>query len=186
MLEEWRTLPQFPNYRISNFGNIYSEHKNIVMSPKIDRYGYKCVGLYLPNHIVKHITVHRLVALAFIPNPMNKPQVNHINFNRQDNRVCNLEWVTSKENIHHTHNHGRNANIVGQNNPMAKLNPIEVWNIKFAYEGVSCYRLSKVLNIGDETIRRIRLGLSWANINYEDAGDLLLKYRDEFLGIRTK
>lgn len=181
MKEEWKQVPGYPDYDVSNTGKIYSKRKQKIMSPKTDRYGYKCLALIDRDKIKKYFTAHRLVANTFIPNPKNKPQVNHINFDRADNRVENLEWSTAKENIHHTHNHNRNADIKGEKNPMAKQHPYEVWLIKYAYECVSSYKLSKILGINDETIRCIRNGSSWSDIKYEDASSLLERYRSDFL-----
>ena len=64
------------------------------------RTGYQCVNLYKDAHMTTQL-VHRLVADAFIPNPEHKPEVNHINGDKHDNRAVNLEWVTGSENIRH-------------------------------------------------------------------------------------
>jgi NUMOD4 motif/HNH endonuclease len=105
--EEWRDVPGFEGlYKVSNFGEIYSIPRNGTKGGKLkqhaDRYGYKKVVLY-KNDKPHYFTVHRLVAEAFLPNPENKTQVNHKNSIRTDNRLENLEWVTAKENIYHSH-----------------------------------------------------------------------------------
>ena len=93
------------NYSVSNLGNVKSLRFN---KEKILSQGYNPENGYYSVAINgKTSYVHRLVALTFIPNPKNKPVVNHINGIKNDNRVENLEWNTQKENIDHAWNLGK-------------------------------------------------------------------------------
>lgn len=101
----------FEEYLINKIGEIYFTKHNIIMKYKIDRYGYPCIGL-TKNLKRYYFTIHRLVALTFIPNPENKPCVNHKDGNKTNNHVSNLEWVSVKENtIHALQNNLINNNI---------------------------------------------------------------------------
>jgi hypothetical protein len=82
----------------------------------------------------KRFRVHRLVAEAFIPNPENKPYINHKNFNRADNRVQNLEWCTAKENSQHTSMHKRFNTPKGENSVHAKLSAEQVNKIRNTFK----------------------------------------------------
>lgn len=79
--------------------------KGKLLKPKIDRYGYETVVL-TKDGIRKNYTIHKLVALAFIPNPENKKTVNHKDGNKLNNNVSNLEWATEKENQNHKWKNG--------------------------------------------------------------------------------
>lgn len=100
-IEVWRPVVGFEDYyMVSNLGRIKSLHKRyegLILQPYDEGHGYRMVDLYKDN-IRQKCRVHRLVAQAFIPNPDNKPCVDHINTIRSDNRAENLRFVTYKEN----------------------------------------------------------------------------------------
>ena len=97
--EIWKDIEGYEGlYQISNLGRIKSSYngKEKILKP-FDNHGYFRIQLY-KNGVRKKETIHRLVAKAFIPNPENKPYIDHINTIRTDNRVENLRWVTHEEN----------------------------------------------------------------------------------------
>lgn len=100
--EIWKDTTCDNKYMISNKGNVFSKKNNIIMKQNTLKKGYKRVQL--SNG--KRYLVHRLVAEAFIPNPYNFPQVNHIDGNKQNNCVDNLEWCTQSYNMRHALNNG--------------------------------------------------------------------------------
>lgn len=120
MEEIWKDIEGFEGlYQVSNLGRVKSLErinegkKTVKLKEKIlrqspDGKGYMMVWLYY-NKKRKTCKVHRLVAQAFIPNPNNKPQIDHINGNNQDNYVENLRWCTSKENFHNPISYKRNS-----------------------------------------------------------------------------
>lgn len=105
--EIWKDIKEYEGlYQVSNYGNIKSfKRKTRNLKPYKTYRGYYGIKL-CKNHQTKQFFVHRLVAEAFIPNPYNKPQVNHINGNKTDNNIVNLEWATSSENIIHAYSTG--------------------------------------------------------------------------------
>jgi hypothetical protein len=96
-MEEYKIISGFENYSISNLGNVMNTQTGKVLKACPDKDGYLHVKLYKDSKSYTKI-VHRLVAQAFIPNPNNKPCVDHIDNNKQNNHVTNLRWVTIQEN----------------------------------------------------------------------------------------
>lgn len=104
-LEEWRVIKDYPNYEVSNMGYIRRNGKTIFKGSKsLDGYITACLS---NNGKARQFKIHRLVADAFIPNPENKQQVNHLGA-KDDNRVCMLEWATPSENSLHGAKKNRN------------------------------------------------------------------------------
>jgi len=101
-MEEWKEVINFSRYRVSNTGVVKAvKHKGndreCVLKPQIDKDGYYWVGLTRDDKKRCNIRIARLVATAFIPNPDNKPEIDHINRIITDNRVENLRWATRQE-----------------------------------------------------------------------------------------
>lgn len=96
MNEIWKNISN-SNYSVSTVGRVRNDKTGKILKPWLTSYGYPAVSLWTNGSMHKY-PVHRLVAETFIPNPDNKPCIDHINTIPTDNRVENLHWVTHKEN----------------------------------------------------------------------------------------
>lgn len=162
-------LKEFPDYVIYECGLIYDYKwvfedpydlskciKLIKVSPR--KKGYPSVNLRTKDSLRKKEYVHRIMAMAFVSNPDNKPQINHKNGDTNDYRVENLEWVTSKENVRH-------SIVTGLRKKGIVLNADDVVEIKKRLaqgESVSSINLSFPVN--NRRIYDIANGRTWAHI----------------------
>lgn len=145
-------------YEISNLGNVKSLNTNKILKGSFDNQFYKRV-CFIGN---KQYKIHRLVALAFIPNPYNKPQVNHINGIKNDNRAENLEWCTGLENMQHAYNNNLVPLMKGENNGRAKLTETQILEIRNSTDTVK--KLSYIYNVSTSLLYQIRLNKAWKHI----------------------
>lgn len=105
-MEIWKDVKGFEDYyEVSNLGNVRRKDSLYVLKQLNHKKGYLRVYLSV-NSKKKGRAVHRIVAEAFIENPENKETVNHIDLNKKNNKVDNLEWMTNKENIQHAFKNG--------------------------------------------------------------------------------
>ncbi len=156
-------INNYPNYTIDKNGNIFLANGRIKL-PSKDKKGYMHITLS-NNGIRKTFLVHRLVAEHFIHNPNNLSQVNHIDGNKSNNNVNNLEWVTSSDNITHSFNNGL-SNYNGENNGRSKLTSLEVIEIKKLIKNkIKLKNIAKQFNVHPNTISEIKREIKWKHIN---------------------
>jgi hypothetical protein len=173
----WKKIPGYSLYEISNYGEIKTFNwknmgKEKIMKPALDGCGYLRTMLKRDSDGKVHtVKVHRLVALAFLDNPDNKPHVNHLNGIRNDNRVINLEWTTPSENSKHSFKIGLSSNK-GEKNPCATLTDEQVKEIlanyqfgKKARSGMTKKELAEKYNTTFSVIKRLVQRKTWKHLS---------------------
>lgn len=160
-MEIWKTVEGFNNYEISNYGNLKNKVTGRYKKLTTNKEGYIRTSISNGEKTVS-IAVHRLVALAFIDNPDNKPIVNHKDSNRANNIASNLEWATASENAKHMVEQGNSIDKNGTANPMSLLTEEQVLEIR-AFDGSSTELASK-FNVSTNAIDKVRVGDSYKNV----------------------
>ena len=144
------------DYIITKNGEVFNKRNGHKIKPQINGTGYYRVGIRGKLHFV-----HRLVAKLYIPNPENKPQVNHKDGNKLNNNVDNLEWVTNKENTIHAIKTGLQP--IEEKSKVAKLKRSQVQFIK-SHDEMTRKELADLFNISENTISDIRNGKTWKTV----------------------
>ena len=112
----------------------------------------------------KNVIIHRLIARLFLPNPLNLPEVDHLNGNKQDNRVENLEWVSSGENQKRAYNTGLRNKMLGETNPASVITSQQAYEIKYVHTQLGQRTLAKMYGCSRGVISNIRSGKTWTHI----------------------
>lgn len=170
MEERWIKLEGYNGmYSVSSLGSVKSYYKTksypFILLKKTIRNGYYSVGLSI-NGLEKRVNVHRLVACNFIPSSKEQTQVNHIDGNKLNNNVENLEWCTSKENVNHAHKMGLVNTPYGEMHANSKLNVKSVLEIRSKYiKRVKTYKsLALEYGVSKATITEIINRQIWKHI----------------------
>ena len=152
-------------YYISNYGNVETDNKEIKLRENKDGYFVFTAGKKKHRSVIK---VHRAVAMLFVDGYQENFEVNHIDFNRQNNRADNLEWISHRDNIYHSIKNGRYDKLyVSQkyNNANAKLSIEQVKEIKQKLkDGVTVMKIAKEYGRGWTTIDHIKKGETWKDV----------------------
>ncbi len=176
-IEIWKPVQGYEGlYEISSHGRLKSLARIINPGRKRSRFkpekilkwcnsqGYLATYLSVDNG-KKFVRAHVLMMQAFTPNPENKPEVNHKNGIRNDNRLDNLEWCTHSENIQHSYQVLKRVSQKGVNNGNCKLTEVDVLNIfQKRREGGSFRGIAKVFNVSKTHIQHIIHGKLWKNL----------------------
>jgi len=168
-MENWKPVVGYEGiYEVSDQGQVRrikpekNTHVGRILIGAIDRDGYRVVLLYRDGKR-KMFKVHRLVGLAFIPNPGNKPQINHKNTIKLDNRSENLEWSSSKENINHAVDNNLWNAAKGSKHGHSKLTEFDVIMIRELDRlGYAVNELGKQFKVSDSTVSDVLERRTWA------------------------
>lgn len=157
MEEIWKDITGYKGlYQISSLGRVKSSRHDIILKTYVNR-GYHQVHLS-KNNIKSSRTIHRLVAEASIPNPENKPQVNHIDEDKSNNSMSNLNWMTAKENS----NHGTRSLRVGVASGKTRSKPVKAINVTsgVTLKFESAAQCAKILSVSQGNVTRTLKGRS--------------------------
>lgn len=175
--EIWKDVPGYEGtYQVSSFGRIKSiprtrmvnggvkNYKELIRKPMVIN-KYLSLSAKSPGKKNKQLRVHRVVAQVFVPNPENKPHVNHKDCNKLNNHYLNLEWCTSLENNLHAIANGRWNAPKGQDHWQNKLDETQVRTIrKCLSEGITQQKIADHFKVHRTCISAIKLGYHWSHL----------------------
>ncbi len=163
-MENWKKIEGYEKYSVSDFGRIRNDKTGRIMKTPCGKNGYARLMLY--NDMGGSCkTVHKLVVKTFIPNTENKEQINHIDGNKMNNNVTNLEWVSPSENIRHSFVNGLSKGPKGEINGQCKLTEVEVLEIRrLRKEGWKQNEIARKFNVVQGQISYIVNKKSWVHV----------------------
>ena len=185
MKEKWIPIIGYETkYELSNYGKVKSikrlvngrnlkpvtKKEKIIVTNSL-RKGYKYIELYNDKLERKKFSLHRLIAIHFIPNPNNYPQINHIDGNTLNNSIDNLEWCTASYNVRHALNTGLLVAKKGEECTQSKLTKQQVKDIYvLKSNGMTSKEISKIYGVCFSTICDIFQGRTWKSVIIEMEG----------------
>lgn len=165
-MEIWKDIKGFEGmYQISDKGRVKSlkRGKELIMTSVNTTHGYLRVKL-LKDKKEYPFTIHRLVGLAFLPIIEGKNEINHIDGNKKNNNLSNLEWCNRSENMKHADKTGLRIMLKGQKNPKAKITDEIVRIIRMERKGIFQTEIAKEFNLKQQTVSKIINHKLWTHI----------------------
>lgn len=174
--ENWLPVVGYEGlYEVSDLGRVrtlHGKHQGRIMTPTITARGYLRVGIR-KNRVRQHFAVHRIVLAAFVGPRPEKNECDHLNNVKTDNRLCNLEYVTSSENKLRAYKTGARMPAVGSKHGMSKLTEDDVLRIKDLLSKIesgelmlSRREISTRFNVSDGCIKDIQAGRLWQHVHF--------------------
>lgn len=158
-MEQYKEIPFAENYLVSNFGNVKSKRYNKPLKGQLNNCGYYRVQI---GNVKNRHFIHRLVAETFLEKDITRDFVNHIDGNKLNNCVENLEWVTRSENDLHAYRNDLRHSKSGENHHNSKLTKLKVNDIKeLLSNNYNCVYIGNLFNVNRKTINDIKLGKTW-------------------------
>lgn len=179
MIEVWKSISGWQAYEVSNLGRVRSVDRLVpdggggryrvagkTLTPRPNHNGYLVVTLRAGRAKRWTPMVHRLVAEAFVPNPLGKPHVNHLDCDPANARSDNLEWCTPAENLAYMHSLGRARGPTGQRPPVAKLTDPDIRQIRAQYQSgaASHQSIATKFGVSKRSIGRILAGKAYSDV----------------------
>lgn len=141
----------------------------VFLKKRLNKDGYEEITLGACEQGRTSVKVHRLVATMFVPNsdPLHNTDVNHKDFNRQNNNYYNLEWVSHRDNVHYSRDNGRHNGVhCGAKNGRARLDENIVRTIRKQLNmGVRCCDIARLYDVGWSTVHNIKTNNTWKGVN---------------------
>jgi hypothetical protein len=175
--ELWKDVPEWEDvYEISNLGRVRRKSTGFIRKPVLGHRGYYHVSLCCKGR-KKTIDIHVILAKAFIANPLNLPEVNHVDGNKANYLISNLEWVTTGGNQKHAYDTGLKQRPLGERNVKAKITSelaLEIFNTKMSRRAIARkYGINKTL------VENIKSGRTWSHVTgkqFESVADKMARY----------
>ena len=153
--EYWQDIEGYFNYSVSNLGRVKSKKSGKILKPYKTNRSYLTVGFWSDGK-KKRLSIHRLVAQAFLPNPSSLPEVNHIDGCKTNNNVSNLEWASGSSNVIHAYRTGLRK---------TKLSEMQVAEIKnLINQGLTQREIASIYNVSHSTIGEINRCKIWTSV----------------------
>lgn len=164
-MEIFKDINKFENkYQISNTGKVRNKKTGLYLKPKYNKKGYQYINLSISKYKSVKWYIHRLVGFHFIPNPKNKPQINHKDGNPSNNNVENLEWCTNEENQRHAVLN--NLHFQGEKHKSSKFTNESILLLpKLINIGFNPTYINKLTGVAIQNLDKIFKGKTWRQLN---------------------